>query len=82
MENQSFTEKLPKFVFRILWLPMGGVLFFLLQSVGGVLHGSSRHAESGHAVPLEVYPYLLEQFHEWHRRMGIERSPLDNLPCC
>jgi hypothetical protein len=31
---------------------------------------------------LEVYPYLLEQFHEWHRRMGIERSPLDSLPCC
>ena len=31
---------------------------------------------------LEVYPYLLEQFHQWHRRMGIERSPLENLPCC
>ena len=31
---------------------------------------------------LEVYPYLLDQFHEWHRRMGIERSPLDGLPCC
>jgi len=31
---------------------------------------------------LEVYPYLLEQFHQWHRRMGIERSPLDALPCC
>jgi hypothetical protein len=29
-----------------------------------------------------VYPYLLEQFHEWHRRMGIEHSPLDGLPCC
>ena len=31
---------------------------------------------------LEIYPYLLEQFHQWHRRMGIERSPLDSLPCC
>lgn len=31
---------------------------------------------------LEVYPYLLDQFHQWHRRLGIERSPLDNLPCC
>ena len=31
---------------------------------------------------LEVYPYLLEQFHSWHRRMGIERSPIDSLPCC
>ena len=31
---------------------------------------------------LEVYPYLLEQFHIWHRRMGIEHSPLGSLPCC
>jgi hypothetical protein len=31
---------------------------------------------------LEVYPYLLEQFHLWHRRMGIDRSPLGSLPCC
>ena len=31
---------------------------------------------------LEVYPYLLDQFHQWHLRMGIERSPIDSLPCC
>jgi hypothetical protein len=31
---------------------------------------------------LEVYPYLLEQFHAWHKRMGIDRSPLSTLPCC
>jgi hypothetical protein len=31
---------------------------------------------------LEVYPYLLEQFHLWHRRMGIEHSPIGSLPCC
>jgi hypothetical protein len=31
---------------------------------------------------LEIYPYLLEQFHAWHKRMGIDRSPLANLPCC
>ncbi len=31
---------------------------------------------------LEVYPYFIEQFHLWHRRMGMEHSPLDNLPCC
>jgi hypothetical protein len=31
---------------------------------------------------LEVYPYLLEQFHEWHQRMGIEHSPVGSLPCC
>ena len=31
---------------------------------------------------LEIYPYLLEHFHEWHRRMGIEHSPVGTLPCC
>jgi hypothetical protein len=31
---------------------------------------------------LDVYPYVLEQFHEWHRRIGIEHSPLGGLPCC
>ncbi len=31
---------------------------------------------------LEVYPYLLEHFHQWHRRMGIDRSPIGSLPCC
>jgi hypothetical protein len=31
---------------------------------------------------LEVYPYLLEQFHTWHRRMGIQHSPVGSLPCC
>jgi hypothetical protein len=31
---------------------------------------------------LEIYPYLLEQFHAWHRRLGIEHSPLSSLPCC
>ena len=31
---------------------------------------------------LEVYPYLLDQFHMWHRRMGIEHSPLNTMRCC
>ena len=31
---------------------------------------------------LDVYPYLLEQFHLWHRRMGMDKSPLGTLPCC
>jgi hypothetical protein len=31
---------------------------------------------------LDVYPYILDQFHTWHRRMGMDRSPLGNLPCC
>lgn len=31
---------------------------------------------------LEVQPLLLERFHEWHLRMGMDRSPLDHLRCC
>lgn len=31
---------------------------------------------------LDVYPLLLDEFHLWHRRMGMPRSPLGNLPCC
>ena len=31
---------------------------------------------------LDIYPYLLDQFHLWHRRMGIEHSPIGSLPCC
>jgi hypothetical protein len=31
---------------------------------------------------LDVYPYLLEQFHHWHKRMGMDKSPLGSLPCC
>jgi len=31
---------------------------------------------------LEVLPLLYEGFHEWHIRMGMERSPLDHFKCC
>jgi hypothetical protein len=31
---------------------------------------------------LEIYPHLLEEFHLWHRRMGMDRSPLANFSCC
>ncbi|MFP4138735.1 MAG: cory-CC-star protein [Halomonas sp.] len=31
---------------------------------------------------LELQPLLLERFHDWHRRMGMERSPLDHFKCC
>ncbi|MGQ9426261.1 cory-CC-star protein [Gilvimarinus sp. F26214L] len=31
---------------------------------------------------LELLPVLYERFHEWHRRMGMERSPLDHVHCC
>ncbi|MHB0774722.1 cory-CC-star protein [Halomonas sp. WWR20] len=31
---------------------------------------------------LELQPLLLERFHDWHQRMGMERSPLDHFRCC
>ena len=31
---------------------------------------------------LELQPLLLERFHAWHRRMGLEHSPLDHFRCC
>ena len=31
---------------------------------------------------LDLHPYLLEELHLWHRRMGMDRSPLATLSCC
>lgn len=32
---------------------------------------------------LELQPIMLEQFHQWHLRMGIPHSPLDGgFGCC
>jgi len=31
---------------------------------------------------LELYPIIIERFHEWHIRMGMEKSPLEGLRCC
>lgn len=31
---------------------------------------------------LELQPIMLERFHEWHTRMGMEHSPLDDFRCC
>ena len=31
---------------------------------------------------LELQPILLERFHDWHTRMGLEHSPLDHFRCC
>lgn len=31
---------------------------------------------------LELQPVLLVRFHDWHRRMGMEHSPLDGVRCC
>lgn len=31
---------------------------------------------------LELQPIFLEAFHEWHTRMGLEKSPMDHFGCC
>ena len=31
---------------------------------------------------LELYPELIEQFHEWHLRMGLEHGPEGGFRCC
>ena len=31
---------------------------------------------------MELLPLVYDRFHEWHKRMGMERSPLDHINCC
>lgn len=31
---------------------------------------------------LELQPLFLENFHEWHTRMGMDRCPFDHIGCC
>ncbi len=31
---------------------------------------------------LELMPFLLEDFHQWHLRMGMEHSPVHGFGCC
>lgn len=31
---------------------------------------------------LELYPYMIEEFHEWHLRMGMDKSPMTGIRCC
>ncbi len=31
---------------------------------------------------LELQPLFLENFHEWHTRMGMEKCPFDHIGCC
>ena len=30
----------------------------------------------------EFLPSLYQDFHAWHRRMGMPDSPLDHIACC
>ena len=31
---------------------------------------------------IELMPAFLDEFHAWHRRAGLPRSPLDHVSCC
>jgi hypothetical protein len=31
---------------------------------------------------VELLPVVYDRFHDWHRRMGMDRSPLDHISCC
>jgi hypothetical protein len=31
---------------------------------------------------LELYPELIEEFHEWHLRMGMPHAPEGGFRCC
>lgn len=31
---------------------------------------------------LELLPVVYDRFHEWHQRMGMDKSPLDHIHCC
>lgn len=35
-----------------------------------------------HFYTLELVPEVLESFHEWHRRMGLEEPPEGGFRCC
>jgi hypothetical protein len=52
-------------------------LFMLLvfSEMMGVPNPASYHT-------LELLPLLYEEFHDWHQRMGMDRSPLDHIRCC
>lgn len=50
-------------------------MLFVFAEVLGVPNPVAYHT-------LELQPLLLERFHDWHRRMGMEQSPLDHIRCC
>ena len=50
-------------------------MLFVFSELMGVPNPASYYT-------LELQPLLMERFHEWHRRMGMEHSPLDHFRCC
>ena len=31
---------------------------------------------------MKLLPVVYDRFHDWHVRMGMEKSPLDHISCC
>lgn len=31
---------------------------------------------------IELLPVIYEDLHEWHTRMGMDRSPIEGMSCC
>ncbi|MEE6272491.1 cory-CC-star protein [Georgenia wangjunii] len=31
---------------------------------------------------VELLPVMYERVHDWHRRMGMDRSPMEHISCC
>ncbi|SVB98690.1 uncharacterized protein METZ01_LOCUS251544 [marine metagenome] len=50
-------------------------MLFIFSEAMGVPNPASYYT-------LELQPILLESFHDWHTRMGMEKCPLDNFRCC
>ena len=52
-------------------------LFFLLccSELLGVPNPASYYT-------LELYPYMLRDFHQWHLKQGMKNSPLSSIRCC
>ncbi|MDO5032251.1 cory-CC-star protein [Corynebacterium sp.] len=52
-------------------------LFFLL-----VLSESLGIPNPASFYTMELLPFIYEDFHAWHTRMGMEKSPLEGISCC
>lgn len=50
-------------------------LMLVLSEALGVPNPATYHT-------LELVPLAYRRFHQWHRRMGMDRSPLEGISCC
>lgn len=50
-------------------------LFLCFSELLGVPNPVAYHT-------LELYPLIVEEFHQWHQRLGMDRSPLEHIRCC